>query len=121
MNHHGTPFSIGMIWVSPPISDSSEDAICGSAGAFTARTTTSCVPSADGSAEAFTATQRVSPPSVSSSPSLSIARRVAPRATTETSLPASASLAAIQPPIAPAPTTQMFMDAPMRQRSPTGK
>ena len=27
--------------------------------------------------------------------------------------PASASLAATQPPIAPAPTTQMFMGAPM--------
>src|SRR4051794_31578610 len=113
VNHQGTPFNIGTIWVSGPISRSSPGAMRGRVGALTASTTTSWTPRLEGSVAVVTATHRVSPRSVINSPSASIALRVSPRATTDTSFPASANLAAIQPPMAPAPTTQMFMAAAM--------
>src|SRR5260370_149298 len=49
-------------------------------------------------------------PAISVSPLALIASRWAPRATTETSLPASARRAAKLPPIAPAPNTQIRMN-----------
>ena len=113
MNHQGTPLSIGTICVS------------GADQRFEAGgdvRQSRCLDGEDddvvdaqfrGYAEVATATQRRSPPSVIHRPSLSIAAWVSPRATIDTSCPASASLAAIQPPMAPAPTTQMFMVAPM--------
>jgi len=108
VNHHGTPLIIGRITVSSPTSGPSLPASSTSAGAFRAMMTSSCGPRSAGSDAVATATQRVSPMSVTRRPSASIAPSVPSRATTLTSRPDSASRPAIQPPIAPAPTTAIL-------------
>ena len=103
-NHHGTPLSIGTMSVSGQISFAAPCAAAASAVAFTATTRMSAGPSNRVSSAVFFA----------SPASLSSIRSSAPRLVSAiTLLPASASLAATHPPIAPAPTTQMFMGAPM--------
>ena len=93
--------------VSTIVSGPSSGAICcataGSAGAFTATTTSCCTPNAFGSLLALTGTDTRDSPLTSVRPSRFSASSVAPRATTSSSQPACASFAPIQPPMAPAP------------------
>src|SRR3989344_3787013 len=80
--------------------------------ALSARITTSCAPASLSLLVALTLRATCSLPSSSISfrPFRRVASRCAPRAISVTSLPASASLAPINPPMAPAPTMQIFMD-----------
>ena len=81
----------------------------GSPVAFKVEMTASCGPRSAGLSLAFTLATIFLSPAMSVRPLARIASRWAPRATTETSLPASANRAAKFPPIAPAPKTQMRM------------
>src|SRR3989344_1695365 len=79
--------------------------------ALSARITTSCAPASLSLLVALTLRATCSAPSSSISfrPFWRIASRCAPRAIGVASSPASASFAPIKPPMAPAPTTQIFM------------
>ena len=72
-------------------------------GAFTVTSTASCGPSSAGSALARGRECRVPSGAFTVRPCSCMARRCAPRATTETSCPFAASRAATCPPMAPAP------------------
>jgi hypothetical protein len=54
MNHQGTPFSIGTIQVSAPISGAAAAAASASEGAFTARISICCAPSSSALSDAAT-------------------------------------------------------------------
>ena len=108
VNHHGTPLSIGTIRVPGPIIGRAASAASASAGALTAMTSTSCSPSCAGSSDARTSETTVASPWVRCSPSRRNAASVSPRASMLTAAPpVHARPPAIQPPIAPAPTTPM--------------
>src|SRR5215468_4231075 len=80
--------------------------------AFTATTTTSARPSAEGSAEAATGRMVKSPKGlVTCSPSVRIVWRVCPRASSATSMPARANSPANSPPTPPLLTTTTFIRA----------
>src|SRR5580693_3065521 len=108
-NHHGTPFIAGSTMLPGPISGASSGASAGRAGLFTARMMSSWGPSSRASSAA-SATGACS--SVSSSrrrqPCSRSATSVVPRARADTALPAAARRVPRKPPIAPAPTTQIF-------------
>ncbi len=103
-NHQGTPFIAGTTSVCGPSSGAMRRATSASAGAFTAITTTSCTPSAPGSALAVTGPE-IGPAKPSTrSPCSSSAASVAPRATALTwCAPVAARRAPISRPMAPAP------------------
>src|SRR3990172_1675631 len=84
--------------------------------ALSVRITTSCTPASLSLLVALTLRATCSLPSSSISfrPSRRMASRCAPRAISVTSSPASASFAPIKPPMAPAPTMQIFMDESSR-------
>src|SRR5581483_9395783 len=73
--------------------------------------TASCTPKTAGSSAAGRRCVEGTPPETNVSPSRRRASSCAPRATRRTSCPARAIQAAVQPPIAPAPTTQSFTPA----------
>ena len=103
MNHHGTPLSMGTIVVPGPTKTFADWAAVVSAVALTARISTSAGPS-----------KRISSALRVASPSLISTQSSAPRLVSAiTDSPASASFAATQPPMAPAPITQMFTGGPM--------
>ncbi len=103
-NHQGTPFIAGTISVCGPSSGAMARATSASAGAFTAITTTSCTPSAAGSALAV-AGPEIGPAKPSMrNPCSASAASVAPRATALTwCRPVAARRAPISRPMAPAP------------------
>src|SRR5438270_8995613 len=110
-NHHGTPLSIGTMIVWGPTSASADRAAASSAVALTATTSRPAGPS-----------NRVSSAVRALPPSLTSIRSRAPRLVSAiTRSPASATLAPTQPPMAPAPRTQMFMDAPMVYKAGEGQ
>src|SRR5215469_16517344 len=109
-NHHGTPFIAGSTTVSSASSGARVGASAASAGLLTAITSRSCGPSSRGSsaASATGACSSVAP-SCSRQPWSRSATRVVPRARAATcALPSSARRVPRNPPMAPAPTTQIF-------------
>src|SRR6185437_396426 len=108
-NHQGTPFMAVSTTVSRASSGAMRGAISANAGAFTAMTTTSCGPSSRGSSATRAGAVRSSPPISSRQPRARKAAAVAPRATADTALPDRASRVPMKPPIAPAPTMQIFI------------
>lgn len=107
--HHGIPLSAGTTIVSAPHSAAMADATAGIACPFTAATTQSCAPNCAGSCDAFRRWTVSVPPRRIRKPFARNAASVSSRAKSETSCPASASMQAIHPPMAPAPTMLIFI------------
>jgi hypothetical protein len=103
------PFWANTTGVSGPSKGPTLSARSGKAVALRVEITASCRPSSDGRSLALTLATIFLSPAIKVRPLARIASRWAPRATTETSLPASAKRAAKFPPIAPAPNTQIRM------------
>jgi hypothetical protein len=103
-NHQGTPFIAGTISVSGPNSGAMWRATSANAGALTAITTTSCTPSAQGSALASTGPEMGPAKPSTRMPCSFSAASVAPRATALTRCaPVAARRAPTSRPMAPAP------------------
>ena len=118
--HHGIPFCAVSTTVSGPNRAGRSPAMGAIWCALTARTTRSCGPHSVMSLVAAISVARTTEPSriVTSRPRARIASRWAPLAMRVTSSPDSASVAPSNPPMAPAPTTQIFMlSRPLRCRS----
>ncbi len=107
--HQGMPFCVVMTIVVGPTIEATSAAIGASWWALTARTMRSAPPASAMRSVAPTRATISSPFSFSTSPRSRIAFRCSPRATTLTLSPAAASLAAMWPPIAPAPMMVMFI------------
>ncbi len=126
-NHHGTPFSVESTAVRGPSRPPTDAATPAIDCALTATTTKSCSPSSAASSDAVTWAVTVSPVLAgpgddTRSPRSLMAASVAPRASTDTSAsPAAASRAAMTPPMAPAPTTQIRMASCLSRPGPCAK
>src|SRR6516162_6735600 len=107
--HQGIPFCAVTTTVDVPHSPLMSAATPATWCAFRPMMTRSWTPSSDILSVARTGKVRSVPPSWRRRPFSRIAARCCPRTTTPTSWPIAASFAAISPPIAPAPTTQIFM------------
>jgi hypothetical protein len=103
--HHGMPFCAKTTAVSGPTSGAAASAKTPSAFALSATKIASCAPRGS----VWTRPVMISSPWMSFAPRAFIASRCAPRATTETSWPLAARRAAMWPPTAPAPKTQIRM------------